>query len=134
MSSQLRLRISQLFLMCRDLRFASYMPTITATLGFSTKITLLLTFPPWAFATLYALANSWNSDRTGDKFWHVAGAYGFPLLGYVVALSGMISKNSFKMFIFLSIFPLAKSVAGKYISLFGMCMGYSGLSLPSFSW
>ncbi|KAE9404474.1 MFS general substrate transporter [Gymnopus androsaceus JB14] len=89
------------------LSFASYMPTITATLGFSTEITLLLTFPPWAFATLYALANSWNSDRTGDKFWHISGAYGFAILGYIVALS-------------------ANSVAGKYISLFGMCMGYSG--------
>ncbi|KAF8826437.1 hypothetical protein HHX47_DHR5000086 [Lentinula edodes] len=70
------------------LSFASYMPTITATLGFSTTITLLLTFPPWAFATVYALANSWHSDRTGDKFWHIAGAYGFAILGYIVALTG----------------------------------------------
>ncbi|KAJ3857182.1 MFS general substrate transporter [Lentinula lateritia] len=90
------------------LSFASYMPTITATLGFSTTITLLLTFPPWAFATVYALANSWHSDRTGDKFWHIAGAYGFAILGYIVALS-------------------ANTVSGKYVSLFGMCMGYSGI-------
>ncbi|KIK65646.1 hypothetical protein GYMLUDRAFT_39145 [Collybiopsis luxurians FD-317 M1] len=89
------------------LSFAAYMPTITATLGFSTTITLLLTFPPWAFATLYALANSWNSDRTGDKFWHIAGSYGFAILGYIVALT-------------------AKTIAGKYLSLFGMCMGFSG--------
>ncbi|KAJ4472132.1 MFS general substrate transporter [Lentinula aciculospora] len=89
------------------LSFASYMPTITATLGFSTTITLLLTFPPWAFATLYALVNSWHSDRTGDKFWHIAGAYGFAILAYIVALT-------------------AKTAVGKYVSLFGMCMGYSG--------
>lgn len=76
------------------LSFASYMPTITATLGFSTEITLLLTFPPWAFATLYALANSWNSDRTGDKFWHISGAYGFAILGYIVALSGKSMHDS----------------------------------------
>ncbi|KAJ3892784.1 MFS general substrate transporter [Lentinula edodes] len=90
------------------LSFASYMPTITATLGFSTTITLLLTFPPWAFATVYALANSWHSDRTGDKFWHITGAYGFAILGYIVALT-------------------ANTVSGKYVSLFGMCMGYSGI-------
>ncbi|KAF9076573.1 MFS general substrate transporter [Rhodocollybia butyracea] len=89
------------------LSFAAYMPTITGTLGFSTTITLLLTFPPWAFATLYALVNSWNSDRTGEKFFHLAGSYGFAILGYIVALT-------------------SKTVAGKYVSLFGMCMGFSG--------
>ncbi|KAK0206086.1 MFS general substrate transporter [Desarmillaria ectypa] len=89
------------------LSFGQYLPTITATLGFSTTITLLLTFPPWAFATLFALANSWHSDRTGEKFGHIALSYGFALLGYVVALS-------------------AKTVAGRYVSLFGMCMGFSG--------
>lgn len=89
------------------LSFGQYLPTITATLGFSTTITLLLTFPPWAFATLFALANSWHSDRTGEKFGHIALSYGFALLGYIVALS-------------------AKTVAGRYVSLFGMCMGFSG--------
>ncbi|KAK0453212.1 MFS general substrate transporter [Armillaria borealis] len=89
------------------LSFGQYLPTITATLGFSTTITLLLTFPPWAFATLFALANSWHSDRTGEKFGHIAFSYGFALLGYIVALS-------------------AKTVAGRYVSLFGMCMGFSG--------
>ncbi|KAF8066034.1 MFS general substrate transporter [Lyophyllum atratum] len=67
--------------------FAQYLPTITQTLGYSTTVTLLLTFPPWAFATLLS--------------------YGFALLGYVVALT-------------------AKTTAGKYVSLFLMCTGYSG--------
>ncbi|KAL1740730.1 MFS general substrate transporter, partial [Schizophyllum fasciatum] len=89
------------------LSFVQYMPTITKTLGFNTTITLLLTFPPWAFATLFALENSWHSDATGDKFYHIALSYGFALLGYIVAMS-------------------TKSIAGKYVSLFGMCMGFSG--------
>ncbi|KAF9036038.1 MFS general substrate transporter [Hymenopellis radicata] len=89
------------------LSFGQFLPTITQTLGYSTTITLLLTFPPWAFATLFALANSWHSDRTGEKFFHIVLSYSFALLGYIVALT-------------------AKTVAGKYISLFGMCMGFSG--------
>ncbi|TFK97124.1 MFS general substrate transporter [Pterulicium gracile] len=89
------------------LSFGQYMPTITRTLGFSTTITLLLTFPPWAFATVFALANSWHSDKSGEKFWHMTLSYGFALLGYIVALS-------------------TSSIAGRYIALFGMCMGYSG--------
>lgn len=64
-------------------------------------------FPPWAFATVFALINSWHSDRTGEKFWHIALSYGFALLGYIVALS-------------------TNTIAGRYISLFGMCMGFSG--------
>ncbi|KAJ7584618.1 MFS general substrate transporter [Mycena floridula] len=89
------------------LSFGQYLPTITQTLGFSTTITLLLTFPPWFIGTLFALANSWHSDRTGDKFWHIAVSYGLALLGYIVALT-------------------AETVAGKYIALFGMTMGFSG--------
>jgi hypothetical protein len=69
------------------LSFSQYLPTITATLGFSTTITLLMTFPPWAFATIFALFNSWHSDRVGEKFWHITVSYGFALLGYIVALS-----------------------------------------------
>jgi len=89
------------------LSFAQYFPSITKTLGFNTTITLLLTFPPWAFATVFALANAWHSDRTGEKYFHIALGYGFAMLGYILALT-------------------AKTTAGKYISLFGMCMGYSG--------
>ncbi|TRM64279.1 MFS general substrate transporter [Schizophyllum amplum] len=89
------------------LSFNAYLPTIAKNLGFSTTITLLLTFPPWAFATVFSLLNSWHSDRTGDKFFHIALSYGFAVLGYIVALT-------------------SKSVAGQYIALFGMCMGYSG--------
>lgn len=70
------------------LSFGQFLPTITKTLGFSTTITLVMTFPPWAFATLFALANSWHSDRTGEKFWHIALSYGFAILGYIVALTG----------------------------------------------
>lgn len=94
--------------------FGQYMPTITQTLGFPTTTTLLMTFPPWAFATGFAIFNSWHSDRTQEKFFHIALAYGFALLGYIISLS-------------------TNSIAGRYIALFGMCMGYSG-GLITLSW
>ncbi|KAK0231196.1 MFS general substrate transporter [Armillaria fumosa] len=111
------------------LSFSQYLPTITATLGFSTTITLLLTFPPWAFATLFALANSWHSDRTGEKFGHIALSYGFALLGYIVALSGLWMRCFFNFIAVDGVnvwLQTAKTVAGRYVSLFGMCMGFSG--------
>jgi len=70
------------------LSFGQYFPSITKTLGFSTTVTLLLTFPPWAFATIFALANAWHSDRTGEKYFHIALGYGFAMLGYILALTG----------------------------------------------
>lgn len=70
------------------LSFSQYFPSITKTLGFSTTVTLLLTFPPWAFATIFALANAWHSDRTGEKYFHIALGYGFAILGYILALTG----------------------------------------------
>lgn len=38
-----------------SLSYNAYFPTLMATMGYSTKITLLLCAPPWAFATLVAL-------------------------------------------------------------------------------
>lgn len=70
------------------LSFSQYFPSITKTLGFNTTVTLLLTFPPWAFATIFALANAWHSDRTGEKYFHIALGYGFAILGYILALTG----------------------------------------------
>ena len=70
------------------LSFSQYFPSITKTLGFSTTVTLLLTFPPWAFATVFSLVNAWHSDRTGEKYFHIALGYAFAILGYIVALTG----------------------------------------------
>lgn len=76
------------------LSFSQYFPSITKTLGFNTTITLLLTFPPWAFATVFALANAWHSDRTGEKYFHIALGYAFAILGYIIALTSKWTRYS----------------------------------------
>lgn len=106
------------------LSFSQYFPSITQTLGFNTTITLLLTFPPWAFATIFALAIAWHSDRTGEKYFHIALGYAFAILGYIIALTGGLTHLAC---VSITHLPIAKSTAGKYVSLFGMCMGYSGM-------
>ncbi len=106
------------FLYIMGLSFGQFLPTITQTLGFSTTITLLLTFPPWAFATLFALANSWHSDRTGEKFFHIVLSYSFALLGYIVALSGLFFCLPIKGTVNLIVQPSSEDRGGKiYISL-----------------
>jgi hypothetical protein len=41
-----------------SLSFNAFFPTLTATLGYSPTVTLLLCVPPWVFATVVALAVS----------------------------------------------------------------------------
>jgi len=46
-----------------SLSFNAYFPTLSATMGYSTNITLLLCVPPWLFATGVALLLSWFVSR-----------------------------------------------------------------------
>lgn len=45
--------------MVTSLSFNAYFPTLSATMGYGTNITLLLCVPPWLFATGVALLLSW---------------------------------------------------------------------------
>jgi len=49
--------------------FQNFFPTLTATLGYSRTVSLLLCAPPYIFITFYALAHSHFSDRLGNRFW-----------------------------------------------------------------
>ncbi|KAH7906801.1 major facilitator superfamily domain-containing protein [Hygrophoropsis aurantiaca] len=92
------------------LSYINFFPTLTATLGFNTTITLLMSAPPWIFASICCLANAWNADRTGERFFHIAGWWWAVILGYIISLCTM-------------------SIAGRYFSLFLMTTGYCGYSL-----
>jgi len=89
------------------LSFNAYFPTLTDTLGYSKTVSLLLCAPPWAFATIVAFMVSRyvivqfaqncltnknrcsHSDKTGERFFHLAIPYAFGMLGFIIALSTM---------------------------------------------
>ncbi|EKM53442.1 uncharacterized protein PHACADRAFT_211138 [Phanerochaete carnosa HHB-10118-sp] len=87
--------------------FVNFFPTLTATLGFSTTVSLLLAAPPWIFATILCCANAWHADRSGERFFHVSGPWWSVMIGYIIALSTM-------------------SVGGRYFAMFLMTGGYAG--------
>lgn len=89
----------------------SYFPTLTATLGFSTYKTLCMSAPPWIFATLVALVNSWHSDRTQEKFWHTAWPLMMGIVGFIIACASMNTAARY-----VSLFLQAGSYAGYVIS------------------
>ncbi|QRW07735.1 major facilitator superfamily transporter [Ceratobasidium sp. AG-Ba] len=92
------------------LSFVNFFPTLTATLGYSTTVSLLLAAPPWIFAAIVCLLNARHADWTGERFFHIAGWWWVVILAYIIALSTM-------------------NTAGRYVSMFLMASGYAGFAL-----
>ncbi|KAF7332789.1 Tartrate transporter [Mycena kentingensis (nom. inval.)] len=69
------------------LSFISFFPTLTATLGYNTTISLLLAAPPWIFSSLLCCLNAWHADRTGERFLHASGLWWMVILGFIIALA-----------------------------------------------
>lgn len=91
-----------------SLSFNAYFPTLAATLGFkSTTVTLLLTAPPWFFATFVSFANSRHADVTGERFWHISGPILLGIVGYIISLCTMNTAARY-----LALFLEAQSYAG----------------------
>ncbi|KAF9565579.1 MFS general substrate transporter [Agrocybe pediades] len=90
--------------------YINFFPTLTATLGFSTTITLLIAAPPWIVAALICVLNARHADKTGERFWHVTFWWWMNILGYVIAQSTM-------------------SIGGRYVSLFFLAVGNVGFSM-----
>ncbi|WWC72678.1 uncharacterized protein I206_106642 [Kwoniella pini CBS 10737] len=94
------------------LSFNIYFPTLTKTLGYGTTETLLLAAPPWVFACLLALLNSWHSDRTQEKFWHSTWPLLMGIMGFIIS---MATKPTNKAARYVALFFQAGSYAGYII-------------------
>ncbi|KDQ09010.1 hypothetical protein BOTBODRAFT_179347 [Botryobasidium botryosum FD-172 SS1] len=103
------------------LSFFAYFPTLAATLGYSRTITLLLCAPPWAFATLVAFVNARHSDRTRERFFHIAIPITVGIIGLFIALATMNTAARY-----VSLFLMAQSNAG-----FVVFLGWASNSIPN---
>ncbi|KAI0090771.1 MFS general substrate transporter [Irpex rosettiformis] len=89
--------------------FVNFFPTLTAALGFSTTLSLVLCAPPWILSTIVCSINAWHADRTGERYFHMAGLWWAVIVGYIISLS-------------------TDAVGGRYVTLFLMASGYSSAS------
>ncbi|TFK51149.1 MFS general substrate transporter [Heliocybe sulcata] len=94
------------------LSYVNFFPTLTATLGFGTTVSLLLCAPPWIWATIACLVNAWHCDRTGERFFHLGVWWWGVMAGYIIALCTM-------------------NTGARYLSLFLMASGYAGFALTA---
>ncbi|KNZ72033.1 hypothetical protein J132_05082 [Termitomyces sp. J132] len=92
------------------LSFVNFFPTLTQTLGFSTTISLLLAAPPWVFASIACCLSAWHADRTGERFFHIAGWWWGVIVGFIIGLSTM-------------------KIPGRYVAMFLMASGYAGFAM-----
>lgn len=72
-----------------SLSFNAFFPTLSATMGYNSTVTLLLCAPPWGFATLVAFIMTRHSDRTGERFYHIAVSLFVGIIGFIIAISTM---------------------------------------------
>lgn len=91
--------------------FVSFFPTVVATLGFNTTLTLVLTTPPYLLSGAFSVGLAYSSGRFNERTWHIT-------LGSLVAIAG---------------FSLAASTlntAARYTACFLFAAGaYSGNSI-----
>ncbi|GLB33756.1 putative MFS general substrate transporter [Lyophyllum shimeji] len=87
--------------------FNAFFPTLSATMGYSGTISLLLCAPPWIFSTVVTVVVSRHSDRVGERYWHIVCPLLVGVLGFFLAMSTM-------------------NVAVRYLSLFLMAQAYAG--------
>ncbi|KAI1346330.1 MFS transporter-like protein [Xylaria sp. FL0043] len=65
--------------------FKNYLPTAVASLGFSTTVSLVLTSPPYLFATFASVAVSRSSGHFNERTWHITISKAFAIIGFAVA-------------------------------------------------
>ncbi|KAI1868231.1 hypothetical protein JX265_007054 [Neoarthrinium moseri] len=65
--------------------FINFFPTIVATLGYPQRETLLLSAPPYVFAAILGICNSWHSDQVRERWVHVVWPQVFCSIGFVIS-------------------------------------------------
>lgn len=96
------------------LSFNAFFPTLSATLGYSPTVSLLLCSPPWLFATCVAFFMSRHSDQTGERFGHITIPLLVGIAGFLMAMATM-------------------NTAVRYLSLFLMAQSYTAF-VVYFAW
>ncbi|KAJ5945859.1 hypothetical protein N7454_002698 [Penicillium verhagenii] len=100
--------------------FTNFFPTIVATLGYGTTETLLLSAPPYIFAAILSVINSFHSDRIGERWLHVVWPQVFSSIGFIIsAVTLNVAARYTSTFMMMSIY-----------ASFGCILSWVSTSLP----
>ncbi|KAL4071135.1 major facilitator superfamily domain-containing protein [Scleroderma yunnanense] len=90
------------FFLLAGMSFATYFPTIAATMGHSPPVTLLLCVPPWFICVITGIFVMRHSDATRDRFWHIAGPIATSIVGFLIATSTMNTSMRYLSLFFMT--------------------------------
>ncbi|KXS13021.1 MFS general substrate transporter [Gonapodya prolifera JEL478] len=78
-----------------------WLPSIINALGFVSTTANLLTVPPTVLAFIFSMAISWNSDRTGDRIFHMVSCQSLFILSLILfaTVPATAAGNSFTYFV-----------------------------------
>lgn len=94
--------------------FQNFFPTLTATLGYSRIVSLLLCAPPYIFIVFWALGHSLLSDRLENRFWFFMYPIPITIVGFVI-------------------FMATDNFGARYFSLFLMCFIFA-MNGTAYAW
>lgn len=63
--------------------------SIVKTLGYGQTTTLLLSAPPYVFAAMLGICNSWHSDKKKERWLHVVWPQIFCSIGFIISATTM---------------------------------------------
>ncbi|PVH85583.1 MFS general substrate transporter [Cadophora sp. DSE1049] len=83
--------------------FNYFYPAIVRGFKFkSTTLTLVLTAPPYLMATLCAFTVAFNSDRVGERGWHISIPMSVAVVGFIISAASLsIPIRYFASFLFI---------------------------------
>lgn len=100
--------------------FTNFFPTIVQTLGYGTTQTLLLSAPPYIFAAILCVLNSFHSDHVSERWLHVVWPQVFSSIGFIIsAVTLNVPARYISTFMMMSIY-----------GSFGCILSWVSTSLP----
>lgn len=91
--------------------FQNFFPTLTATLGYSHTISLLLVAPPYVFMVIWSLGHSWFSDRLGSRFWFFVYPIPLVILGFSIFMAtDSFGPRYFSFFLMVFVFAMNPTI------------------------
>ncbi|KAJ5098387.1 hypothetical protein N7532_005388 [Penicillium argentinense] len=100
--------------------FTNFFPTIVETLGYGTTKTLLLSAPPYMFAAILSVMNSFHSDKVSERWLHVVWPQVFSSIGFIIsAVTLNVAARYISTFMMMSIY-----------GSFGCILSWVSTSLP----
>lgn len=67
--------------------FQYFFPTLTATLGYSHIVSLLLVAPPYLFVVFGSLLHNWVADRMAKRFWFFVYPIPITICGFIIFMT-----------------------------------------------